>query len=90
MNWGQGRGRKPLKPVKPKVRKDPLSEAELAEALAILQPGSATTTSGAAEGLIDEEEIDLGVESNCDDLEARLSTSHLADQQKLGKIDDLR
>jgi hypothetical protein len=76
-NWGRGRGRKPVKPVKPKVRKDPLSEAELAEALAILQPGSKNTASGAAESSIDEEEIVLGVESDCDDLEGTESDGGL-------------
>jgi hypothetical protein len=65
-----GHGHKPPRPVKPKVRKYPLSEAEVAEVLAILQPRSENPASGTAEGLIDEEEIALDVESDCDDLES--------------------
>lgn len=56
--------------MKPKVRKYPLSEAEVAEVSAILQPGSENPASGTAEGLIDEEEIALDVESDCNDLES--------------------
>jgi len=36
IDWPRGMGRKPAKPVKPKVRKEPLTEGEIASVMAVI------------------------------------------------------